>query len=186
MSLRLLGFRLRLLVFTLRLLALRLRLLAFSLRLIAFNLSLLAFSMGLLGFSLHLLAFSFRLLAVIWSVCCTAACCVGCGCQFCFSPLSIPTCLSLLVLLLLLQSFPFRFTFLVSFLILLSSPVFSLFRFSICCIAESSFELFAGRRLYFSLAFPNAQSLPQGPLPEDNVRDRCQGGTHRETMCGVQ
>jgi hypothetical protein len=30
--------------------------------------------------------------------------------------------------------------------------------------------LLAARRLYFSLAFPNAQSLPQGPLPEDNVR----------------
>ena len=33
-----------------------------------------------------------------------------------------------------------------------------------------SFELLAARRLYFSLAFPNAQSLPQGPLPENNVR----------------
>ena len=51
----------------------------------------------------------------------------------------------------------FLFACFFGFLILHSCAVFSLFRFSICCIAESSFELFAGRRLYFSLAFPNAQ-----------------------------
>ena len=110
-GLRLLVFSSRLLAFSLRLLALSLRLLALSLRLIAFSLRLLAFSLRLLGFSLRLLAFSFRLLAVIWSVSCTPACCVGRGCQLCFSPLSIPTCLSLLVLLLLLQSFPLRLFF---------------------------------------------------------------------------